>query len=247
MILQPTSFRKARRAWRLYKDFGWRGLTYRISRRLLEKVGFDDPKHVEWLRRKSEQDAEFDRMFGTDTGGVQDIIDQTALSSNANHAQSHIATEPAYFRAMIDDLQLPISRYTFVDLGSGKGRALILAANYPFAKVVGVEFVPAFVESARINILAAAESAFLRSKIELVLGDAATFEFPNGPVLLYLFNPFGSQMVRKVAENAYKSWQSERRPFTVIYMNPVHLDSFTSSGWQVTSRGAGWVQLECRE
>jgi len=42
---------------------------------------------------------------------------------------------------------------------------------------------------------------------------------------------------------SYCSWQNEKRPFTIIYMNPVHADDFTSAGWHVTKQGPSWVQF----
>jgi SAM-dependent methyltransferase len=225
----------------VYKDFGLRETLARSVRRL----GFSDPVHSEWLRTKAEKDVEFDRRLGTDTGGIQDIQEHPILGENAKYGGSHIASDPNDFEAMMAGLQLVISDYAFIDLGCGKGRALILAAQYPFARVIGVEFVPAFVESARENVQAAAKRLSLRTKVEIEMGDATAFNFPNGPILLYLFNPFDAHVVRQVAFNAYRSWQDEKRPFTIIYMNPVHVEELTCAGWQVTKRGPAWTQFEC--
>jgi SAM-dependent methyltransferase len=232
--------RKLERAWAVYRNFGPREVVKRIARRL----GVKDPEHSKWLRRKAERDAEFDQRFGTDTGGIHDIQDHQIASENAKDAGSHIATDPGDFEGMMSDLKLPISDYTFVDLGSGKGRALILAAQYPFTKVIGVEFVPAFVESAKKNIQAAAKQVSLCSEIELQLGDAAIFNFPSGPILLFLSNPFDAPIFRKVGLNAYRSWQHERRPFTIIYMYPIHVDELTGAGWKVVERGPSWLRFD---
>src|SRR5258708_2654765 len=129
-------FRKLKRAWTVYKDFGLREIFSRSVRRL----GFSDPVHSEWLRIKAEKDVEFDRRLGTDTGGIQDIQEHPIRGENAKYGGSHIASDPSDFEAMMAGLQLPVSDYAFIDLGCGKGRALILAAQYPFARVIGVEF-----------------------------------------------------------------------------------------------------------
>jgi SAM-dependent methyltransferase len=239
------SSRRFARAWTIYQEFGIRTLAQRASRRLLRVVGVQDARHTAWLSKKSKQDAEFDRVFATDTGGIQDIVDRDVVGDNAKYGLSHIASDPADFDAMIGSLRLPLSSYTFVDLGSGKGRAVILAARYAFAKVIGVEFVREFVETAHLNVAAARSQYLLHSEIELVLQDATAFDFPSGPVLLYLFNPFDSYVLKKVAQNALRSWLRVKRPFVVVYMNPIHVESFTTSGWQVVGQGPSWVQLAC--
>jgi Methyltransferase domain len=238
----PMFLRKLERVWAVYRNFGLREAVKRVARRL----GVNDPDHSNWLLRKAERDAEFDQRFGTDTGGIHDIQDHQIASKNARLAGSHIATDPSDFEEMMSDLKLPISDYTFVDLGCGKGRALILAAQHPFAKVVGVEFVPAFVESAKKNIQAAAKKVSLCSQIEIELGDAAIFNFPGGPILLYLSNPFDGPIFRRVGLNAYRSWQHERRPFTIIYMYPIHVDDLTAAGWKVVERRPSWIRFDPR-
>jgi hypothetical protein len=232
-------FRKLDRAWAVYRDLGLREVIRRVRRRL----GVNDPQHAEWLRTKAERDERFDQQLGTDTGGIQDIQGHQVAGANAKHGISHIASDAGDFEAMMRDLELPVPEYTFVDLGCGKGRALILAAQHPFARVIGVDFVPAFVESAAANIQAAARRVSFRSEIQVEVGDAAEFSFPDGPVLLYLFNPFDAPIVRRVALNAHRSWQADRRPFTIMYMNPLHVDEVTAAGWRLRQQSSSWARF----
>src|SRR5947208_15284999 len=56
-------------------------------------------------------------------------------------------TEPAAFHEMLGGLQgvmsehgvTGLSDFTFIDLGSGKGRTLLMASDYPFRRILGVE------------------------------------------------------------------------------------------------------------
>jgi predicted RNA methylase len=52
----------------------------------------------------------------------------------------------------LNSLQLQWEDFAFIDLGSGKGRTLLLAAEYPFERVIGVEYCPQLNEVARSNI-----------------------------------------------------------------------------------------------
>ena len=51
-------------------------------------------------------------------------------------------TEPALFHEMLAALNITFEDFTFIDLGSGKGRALLMASDYPFLRIVGVELLP---------------------------------------------------------------------------------------------------------
>ncbi|MBR0995469.1 class I SAM-dependent methyltransferase [Bradyrhizobium japonicum] len=190
-----------------------------------------------------EEDAEFDRRFGTDTGGVQNLADQGGIvGDNAKHGLAHIATEPAQFSQIMQTLDLPLSEFNFIDLGCGKGRALILAAQFPFKAIIGVDFVPSFVEAARKNVSVAANQG-LRGDVQVVVGDAAQFVLPPGAALVYLYNPFDSHVVRKVALHLRSTYESERRPIFIVYSNPIHIHEFRSCGWQPVAHGGGWVAL----
>ena len=51
-------------------------------------------------------------------------------------------TDAALFQEMMASLPIDFSEFTFMDLGSGKGRTLLMASEYPFRRIVGVEILP---------------------------------------------------------------------------------------------------------
>jgi SAM-dependent methyltransferase len=221
----------------VYADFG----VGELVRRLLRRAGIHDRSLSAWRKQKQRSDAEFDARYGTDTGGVQSLADVADIvGDNAKHGLAHIASDPDQFSGMLGKLALHVPDYTFVDLGCGKGRALLLAGEVPFKSVIGVEFVPAFADVARKNLAIAAAKG-MRSDIEVVTGDATQFDFPSGPLLVYLFNPFDSSIIRRVAQNVMKSWRAERRPVFVVYANPIHKDEFLALGWSISISGPGWT------
>src|SRR5262245_23318432 len=61
-------------------------------------------------------------------------------------------TDPELFEQMMDSLRFDLSEFTFIDLGSGKGRTLLMAAAYPFPRVVGVELLPSLHRVALENL-----------------------------------------------------------------------------------------------
>jgi len=135
-------------------------------------------------------------------------------------------TEAALFHEMIDELakrtSINFAEFTFIDLGSGKGRALLMASDYPFRGIVGVELFPALHAIAESNIAAYKKDSQLCFELKSVCADARNFEFPAEPTLLYLFNPLPASGLNIVFENLKQSLQKSPRTVHVLYHNPEH-------------------------
>ncbi len=93
---------------------------------------------------------------------------------------------------------------TFVDVGAGMGRAMLLAAQLPFRAVIGVELNPALVRIARRNLEVWRKAGRALSPMRLVESDAAEFVFPRGACVAFLFNPFGAAVMRRLLRSLAK-------------------------------------------
>jgi SAM-dependent methyltransferase len=133
-------------------------------------------------------------------------------------------TEPTLFREMLDSLQqsakMEYSEFTFVDLGSGKGRTLLMASDYPFRGILGIEILPALHEIAQQNLAAYESDSQKCFVLESVCADATAFHLPDGPLVLYLFNPFPEAGLRLAVSNLGRSLAENPRPAYVLYHNP---------------------------
>lgn len=130
-------------------------------------------------------------------------------------------TDPAEFREMMQALKIDFPEYTFVDLGSGKGRTLLMASEFSFRRIVGVELVRELHETAQRNIAAFSNPEQKCNEIESVCCDARNFVFPAEPILVYLFNPFPSTSLKVVIDNLRQSLDSAPRQVVVLYLNPM--------------------------
>jgi SAM-dependent methyltransferase len=135
-------------------------------------------------------------------------------------------TEPTLFREMMASLpvlsqQFEFDQFTFVDLGSGKGRTLLMASEYPFRKILGVELIAELHRAAEANIRAYRSATRRCAEIETVCADARDFEFPAEPLVLYLFNPLPESGMRRVMARLEKSLAANPRPVWVLYHNPL--------------------------
>ncbi len=134
-------------------------------------------------------------------------------------------TEPGLFHEMMGALSrqtgFAFCDFVFIDLGSGKGRTLLMASDYPFCRVVGVELLPALNLIAQENLNKYRSDAQKCFAIESTCADAAGFDFPGEPIVLFLFNPFPESGLRRVIANLEQSLREYPRKVYVLYHNPL--------------------------
>jgi Histone methylation protein DOT1 len=129
-------------------------------------------------------------------------------------------TDPALFREMMASLPIEFDQFTFVDLGSGKGRTLLMASEYPFRRIVGVELIAELHRAAEQNIGAYHSATQRCPQIEAVCTDACEFVFPDTPLVLYLFNPLPEAGLQRVLRNLERSLEQSPRRVWMVYHNP---------------------------
>lgn len=128
-------------------------------------------------------------------------------------------TQPEAFHEMLGELGIDYSQFTFIDLGSGKGRTLLMASEYPFGRVLGVELLPDLNQIALENI--AKYKGGVGDRVESICADARSFEFPPDPMVVFLFNPFPEAVLEEVLKQLLQSVEKHKRPVYLIYHNPV--------------------------
>ena len=130
---------------------------------------------------------EFDSTHGTDTGGLTSLHLLHIRSANKSDGTRYQAADPAIFQRLMQSI--PVEGYTFVDLGCGKGRVLWMARERGYRNIIGVEF-SHLAKVARRNVRGMGIAVFTE--------DAAGFDFPKVPLVIFLFNPFKGAVVKKV-------------------------------------------------
>jgi SAM-dependent methyltransferase len=129
----------------------------------------------------------------------------------------YFATEPWLFEQIMQAIPADYSQFTFIDLGAGKGRALLMASAYPFQKIVGVEFMPDLYQAAQENIGRYSSDRQQCRRVAAVCMDARDFQFPLEPLVVYLFNPFSEPTFARVLENLQRSAEQAPRPVYIAY------------------------------
>ena len=187
-------------------------------------------------------DGQFDRKYGTDTGGVVAISSLDVDFETSKSSVRYQATGHKEFLSLIESLEMPLDGYSFVDFGSGKGRTLLLASDYPFREIIGVEFSPKLHQTAEKNIAIYQKSLPRCSAISSCKADAATFDVPRNRSVYYFYNPFGAEVLARVLCSVRQRNAEDLSESFLIYLNPEHRSLIDNSpDWRAIREGRDWV------
>ena len=164
------------------------------------------------------------RLLGVDVGFAK--VSDLELPSNRSF--DHQASSSLALERALDSLDITADD-AVVDIGCGKGGAMMVLHRYPFARVDGVEISASLVTTARRNIwrLGMVKSA-------VICCDAGRFDGYDPYSFLYLYNPFPEVVVREVLARVAASLARRPRVLTLIYMNPTAHKAVCESGFALT-------------
>lgn len=169
----------------------------------------------------------FDRAHRVDTGGLLYADPAAEGPASPLHNAGYYATAPSLFRGALELWRstLPatgrtLEDYSLVDIGSGKGRVLMLASEYPFREIVGLELDPALVRVARDNLRKWTGQTRSPRPIQIIEGDALQAPLPAGPVVLFYFNSFEREMTRQWLARLDALARARTAPLDLIYVHP---------------------------
>jgi SAM-dependent methyltransferase len=189
--------------------------------------------------------SDFDTRHGVQTDGdggtATHLRTLRIASANWTQGTDYIPVAPDRFRSAISALRVPLDDFTFVDFGSGKGRAVLLASEYPFRKLVGIDFSPELTAIARRNWSVYRNPQQRCTNAEFVCDDFINYEIPPGPAVLYFYHPCGEALMTKVVEKTAEAVARHGQPVAIVYVNPVHTELWAAAGFHhvPTSRDLG--------
>jgi SAM-dependent methyltransferase len=167
----------------------------------------------------------FDQRYGVDTSG---LIGGGELRSGHKHDlfnTAYYGMAPSRFRwvmqSWIDNLSPSApADYTFIDLGCGKGRAVMMATEFGFRQAIGVELHASLAAIAEANAVIWAKAGRTACPIQILCQDATEFVFPQGPSLLYLFNPFTAPVMKRLIQRIEADFAARPGMLDLLYFNP---------------------------
>ena len=190
---------------------------------ILAWLGLDALKKYRW-------DAWLDDALGLATSGVVARQNLRMDASIRDHAVAYMPTPPFEFRHAMSALRIQCDRYRFIDYGSGKGRVLLLASEFPFIEIRGVEADKLLHDIACRNIAAFPRDRMACRKVVSICMNAAEWTPPTGPLVAFMCNPFDQIILAPVLRQISSATGHVPQTSYIIYKNPVHHKTVLSDG-----------------
>jgi SAM-dependent methyltransferase len=187
-------------------------------KRILKALKEGGPLHAGRVVVSRIADTWNDYRLGIDASG---LIPIESLISQWTDCHDYFPTSFTTFRAAMGAVKPRPGEDVFLDYGSGKGRALVMAAHYPFRRIIGVEISAELNAAARANLDRCAPRLMCKD-IDLWTGSAAEYPVPPEANVIFFYNPFHGSVLRQVLANLRASLDAHPRRLTVVYNNPVH-------------------------
>ena len=196
-------------------------------RRVLERVSLAKNLYDGWRRPHP-----FDREFGTDTSGVVSLADLRRETPGDQFREDSMhqysGSQPSIVRRALQSLP-DMTGFTFVDQGCGKGRPLLVASEFPFREIIGVDLSEGLLKIARSNADAIRQRFPGRTRITLTQGLAHHLIPQNDRVVFFQYNSFLHSGVSEFLQRLEDKLANPASDVFFVYYNPVCGDLFDNS------------------
>jgi SAM-dependent methyltransferase len=153
-------------------------------------------------------------------------LDHETMGENLERATHYEPSPPRDLEALLDAVPFDVRDASFVDVGSGMGRAVFVAARRPFKQIVGIEFSGALHEIAKDNLESVERESWRCHDVRLVRADAARYAYPKGRLVAYFFNPFDAAVLASVLD----AIERDERDVALLYHTPVERETIEARG-----------------
>lgn len=127
-----------------------------------------------------------------------------------------------------------IEPQNFVDLGCGKGRAMVVAAHYGFTAIKGVDFAAEVCELAEENMRTVATAFPIR--FQVLNEDVLNYNITENDTVFFMFNPFNKEVLVQFLEKVETSLAKHPRIIHFLYASPRFVEVFFEFEYDVIYR-----------
>lgn len=204
----------------MLRQEGIKGLWHKFRRRGLKGASL-----FMWTKLRYQLCSAFERAWdkkhGVDTSGQIDLDKLVVVGDNKTLGHSVVSTSPRMFKYLSRYFSEGAESHTFIDVGCGKGRVVLLASQLGFGRVIGIEFSPLVAETARENIARFRGTRQARDVCSIVTEDASKYALPSGPLVLFLMNPFEPELARSFIANVLEAFDRNKEPIRICLTGSV--------------------------
>jgi len=187
----------------------------------------------------------FDLFYGVDTRVLFQIAARSSGDATLTRTYFYQPTAVGLVGEILKQLPIVYEDYTLIDMGSGKGRFLLLASHLPFTKIIGIEVSPTLHETACRNIWRYRSSRQRCFEVESRCVDASLFRVPDDKAIFYFYNPFDEHVMATVLSHIRDSLLRRSRQIYIIYSYPIHHHVMDESGFLVRLKEGGGAFPQC--
>jgi hypothetical protein len=206
VISRPTIRNRFYTVYRRLKWYRTKGFVSACVRKIATRLGKTSAQQAQVISNDKARFAE-DRSLERE--------DLRIKSPDVRWSLPYQPSSESIFRNALQHIQITFSDYVSIDIGSGKGFVLPLAAEYPFKGIIGIEFSETLYAMALENI-----RTVKNSPIRCLCSDPTDIVLPSEPTVIYLFNPFQGKLMDRMIANIKKSLQQNPRDLWIVYVNP---------------------------
>ncbi len=185
---------------------------------------------IAWYIIREEMNGE--NKYGIDTTGADELKNLENKGIDITHATIYMPVSYTLLEEILRQLPASAGNH-FLDIGSGKGRAMCIAAHHGFKKVTGIDFSKELCDAAKKNITIT-QQKIPALHYEIINNDAFYFKIPADVDCIFFFNPFDEIMMSGVVDNILAGLQGHPRKMYIIYVNPLHKELFIMAGFKET-------------
>ena len=166
----------------------------------------------------------FDLEYGVRTSGLVAGRHLLAGSRHDRYATAYYAIAPSVLEGILIRWRrlnpvAQIDEFTFIDVGAGMGRALLLASEYPFRAVIGIELNPTLARTGRKNMTLWRAAGHAHAPMRMLCRDVTEFDLPSGPCVAFLFNPFGKPVMQRMLKRWSRTLSRQSGELDILYVN----------------------------
>lgn len=172
-----------------------------------------------------------EKKYGISTIGLDSLSDTVSKED-----RSHVSTyEPVnYYTAGWLFDQLKNANTTFLDVGCGRGRVLVIAAAYGFKNIIGIDFSQKLCNEATV-VCNAVTSRYPDCSVTVTCADAREYNIPDTVGVIFLFNPFDASIMSGFIQKVDESLARKKRSLKILYANPQCKDLWLEAGFRETA------------
>ncbi|MEM6814873.1 MAG: class I SAM-dependent methyltransferase [Bacteroidota bacterium] len=195
--------------------------------KLIEHLRNSCNNQFDLLTVEREIEDGFDNKFGTITGVIKEqyllneIISLERFENSARYHPTPVKSMRLALHSLKQD-NVNYSKSIFIDVGSGMGRNLLIASEYQFQEIIGIEISKELHKIAKKNIVVYENENQKCKNINTYCMDILDFAIPTYEcIVLYFWEPFGQVVFNKFYQKILESICTEKQKIVLVFLGNV--------------------------